>query len=165
MCMSAKDLKSASESEQGAIQCACECGKSKLSVSAEPVLRFCCHCSICQEVYQSPFSDFLVFKAEDVHLPALNGIQFKRYKAPPAVNRGKCPSCRKPVVGMLKLIPGMPLAMLPSAVYPDQQGLPEIKAHIFYNQRVAEVDDDSPKISGYVRSEWQVFKHVLSTLR
>lgn len=155
-----------SETKAHIMECRCECGKSKYAVTSKPVLRFRCHCSICQEVYQKPYADFLVFKARDVDLPKLNGIQFKRYKAPPAVDRGKCPSCRKPVISFFKMamVPGLHLAMVPTSVYPSTEHLPEPKADIFYDRRVTDMADDVPKYKGYLSSEWQVFKHVLKTL-
>lgn len=104
-------------------------------------------------------------REQDIDLPKLNGIQFKRHKAPPAVDRGKCPSCRKPVIGWFRMIPGLPLAMFPIDVISDHSLLPAPLGHIFYKSRVQDVDDDLPKYDGFLSSEWQVFKQVFKTLR
>lgn len=147
------------------LNCSCECGKSKFQLKAEPKLRFRCHCKICQKVYKKNFSDFVIVKADQVELPKLNGIQFQKHKSFFAVDRGKCPSCSYPAMAWFKNIPGLPLAMIPAANYPKEVELPAVQAHIFYDSRVEDINDDLPKVSGYLKSEWQVMKAILKTLR
>lgn len=147
------------------IACHCECGKSKFKLHSTPTLRFRCHCSICQKVYNKPYSDFTIVKADQVNLPKLNGLQFKKHKSMFAVDRGKCPSCSSPVLAWFKMIPGLQLAMIPSTVIPKSSELPPVDADIFYESRVEDINDELPKISGYIRSEWHLLKAILRSLR
>ncbi len=41
--------------------CACSCGHSTFAVKGAPLLRFICHCEICQAIYKQPFADVTVF--------------------------------------------------------------------------------------------------------
>jgi hypothetical protein len=48
--------------------------------------------------------------------------------------------------------------------FPDQSRLPEPGFHIYYRRRVADIEDDLPKYSGYWKSEWVAAKRVVSAL-
>jgi len=140
----------------------CRCGSSKFAVNGESLCRFFCHCTICQSVYKKPFADVTAFRARDVELPMNSKVEFKRLRAPPAVNRGICPDCNSPVVGFLSLIPGMSVGFVPSANFQDRSELPESFAHIFYQSRAGDVSDAVPKVSGYWRSEWAVAQNLIA---
>jgi hypothetical protein len=133
-------------------------------VSGTPVTRLICHCTICQALYKQPFADVTVWWAGAVALPEHHPIQFKRYRAPPALQRGTCGSCGAPVVGFLRLAPFLKLAFVPSANFANPAALPEPKVHIFYHHRLADVADNLPKISGYWPSEIAVTKLVVRSL-
>ncbi len=144
--------------------CTCPCGTSQFVVTAKPLARFLCHCAICQSVYQQPYADVTVFWARDVVLPEDHTVQFKKYRLPPAVNRGTCSSCKSPVVGFMHIAPFVRLAFVPSRNYPDQAALPDAGAHIFYHRRVADIGDALPKYSGYWRSELAVTLLLMSAM-
>jgi hypothetical protein len=85
--------------------CSCSCGASKVQVAAPPLLRFICHCTICQAVFKRPCADVMVYWAGDVSLQENHAIQFKKYRLPPAVHRGLCSACDSPMLGILRLAP------------------------------------------------------------
>jgi len=144
--------------------CACRCGESGFGVSGVPVTRFFCHCTICQAIYRQPFADVTAFWARDVSIPADHKIQFKKYRAPPALKRGTCASCGAPVVGFLRLAPFVQLAFVPSQNIPDQPSLPAPRGRVFYHRRTKDETDELPRISGYWPSEWAVTRWVLGSV-
>ncbi len=144
--------------------CACGCGKSTLNIHGSPISRFFCHCQICQSLYKKAFADVTVFWAGSISLPENHAIEFNRYRLPPALRRGTCPSCKAPVVGFLRLAPFVQLVFVPSQNFAMPSKLPAPQTHIFYHRRVAEVNDGLPKISGYWPSELAVTKMVMGNL-
>jgi hypothetical protein len=144
--------------------CACLCGASRLTVAGEPIGRFFCHCTICQRTHKRPFADVTYFRAAAVALPANQDIQFRRYRLPPAVKRGACAKCHNPVVGFLRLVPGLTVAFVPSRNFPRPAELPAPDRHIFYDRRVDDVFDAVPRLGGYWSSEAHVTLKVLADL-
>lgn len=144
--------------------CACGCGESRFALNGPPISRFLCHCTICQSLYREPFADVTAFRARDLALPPDHKIQFKRYRSPPALKRGTCPSCGAPVAGFLRLAPFVAIAFVPSRNIRDQASLPKPRTHIFYHRRHADAADDLPKVSGYWPSEVAVTKLILAGL-
>lgn len=138
--------------------CACHCGASQFSVSGTPVTRLICHCTRCQALYRQPFADVTVWWAGAIVLPEYQQIQFKRYRAAPALQRGACAACGAPVVGFLRLAPFVKLAFVPSANFANPAALPSPRTHIFYHRRLADAADGLLKISGYWPSQLAVTK-------
>ena len=91
------------------IRCECPCGKTKFYLKKPPFVRFYCHCEICQKLYNSAYNDVVVIKSKNVVLKQ-NGVQFNKYRRPPALDRGICEQCKKPVAGFFRGIPGLGLA-------------------------------------------------------
>jgi len=141
--------------------CSCRCGECRFDVNGVPLARFLCHCTICQSQYKQPFVDVTVFWAGAVALAPDHKIAFRKYRPPPALQRGTCPSCGAPVVGFLRLAPFVRLAFVAAQKIPDQSRLPPPAAHIFYHRRVADQSDNLPKFSGYWSSELAAVKLVL----
>lgn len=139
-------------------RCSCNCGKSHVALSGEPVLRFKCHCLICQSVYKKPFADIVAVSTQQLVKPIDSAVEFAKHKLPPAVNRAVCPSCKAPVVALLPMLPTVGLAFIPAENFPDNAKLPEPAFHSFYHRRVADVNDSTLKISGYWASQWAVLK-------
>jgi hypothetical protein len=144
--------------------CACPCGASRFTVAGSPIGRFFCHCTICQTVYGKPFADVTYFWAESVALPADQSIDFRRYRPPPALRRGICAKCANPVVGFLRLVPGLTLAFAPSQNFPRPAELPAPDSQIFYDRRVADVADPIPKLEGYWASQTHITRKVFGDL-
>ena len=144
--------------------CACPCGASRFTVAGTPTGRFLCHCTICQKAYGKPFADVTYFWAASVTLPVNQSIEFRRYRPPPALRRGICAKCGNPVVGFLRLVPGLTLAFVPSQNFPRPAELPAPHRHIFYDRRVADIADSVPKLGGYWASEAYLTRTVLAGL-
>jgi len=147
------------------LDCTCPCNSTRFEVEGNPLIRFYCHCRICQSLYRQPFADVTAWRANRVALPRTHLVEFKRYRPPPAVRRGICSACGQPAVGFLAILPFMTLAFIPTRNFLDQSVLPPAAAHIFYHRRVRDVADDLPKHSGYWASELAVARSVLNPPR
>lgn len=130
----------------------CACGQSKFTLSHLPTQRLRCHCTICQSVYDGPYSDFLLVNAKTVEIDPTAKISYSQHKKPPALDRGLCTSCEKPVIGTMSLMPGVKLAFIPAYTLRKTKNLPEPSRHIWYQSRRADIDDDLPKHEGILRS-------------
>jgi len=144
--------------------CHCHCGESAFTVQGRPLLRFICHCRICQAFNKGPYGDVTVFRRGDVTLPEGHRIEFQTYRPPPNVQRGKCPACDRPVVEFLNAGPLPGLAIVPSANFPDPAVLPGPALHIFYDRRVADAEDSLPRYSGYWSSELALGRRLMGAL-
>ena len=144
-------------------QCSCPCGQTTFSVEQTPFARFYCHCEICQKLYGKPFVDVTIVRAKHVQLNH-DLVEFKKYRMPPALDRGTCKACKKPVVGFLKGIPGLGLAFITADNFNDKANLPNSLGHVFYHRKQAAVEDSLPKVSGYFSSELAVCKWALPRL-
>ncbi len=146
--------------------CRCECGQVQFNVTGTPLMRGFCHCTICQAFNEAPFADITLFRPADVIMPDDTAVEFRAYRPPPAVQRGKCRQCGKPAIEKMHIFPLPKAIIVPSQNIRDDALLPEPSMHVFYNSRVAEVDDDLPKYSGYLKSQL-AFSHklIVSMLR
>ncbi|KZY73497.1 hypothetical protein A3737_26765, partial [Oleiphilus sp. HI0065] len=138
-------------------QCSCPCGKTAFTVEKPPFARFYCHCEICQKLYDKAYSDVTIVRSKHVHLEHPD-VDFKKYRLPPALDRGTCKACGKPAAGFLKGIPGLGLAFITADNFHDASILPKPLGHVFYHRKQAEVNDALPKVSGYFSSEIAVCK-------
>lgn len=140
-------------------QCRCSCGATRFDVTAAPLFRVLCHCTICQRFNDAPFADVVVCRADDVELPPEGAVNFGTYRPPPNVERGRCASCKQPAVEVFAA-PLLPkLVMIPAGMFPSGAELPSPAAHIFYDKRVSDADDTHPKYRGYLRSQLAFLKH------
>jgi len=137
-------------------RCACACGASGTHIHGASVARFLCHCTICQSLYKEPWADVMVFRANAITLPESHKLAFRRYRSLPALNRGVCTACGSPVIALTPGPSAIGLAFVPSRTFENPSELPPPTQHIFYDSRIADVDDPLPKISGYWRSEFAV---------
>ena len=145
--------------------CQCACGRNSFTVAGKPVLRAICHCTICQEFNSDTRADIVIYRQEQVDFPDESAVQFRAYKQPPLVKRGKCAECGKPVIEHFRM-PFMPaLEIVPTAVHADVASLPTPTLHMFYHRRHADVADALPKYSGFLGSQLGFMKHLLKALR
>lgn len=140
---------------------ACSCGRSRFRVSGRLLTRFICHCRICQSVYKAPFADVTVYSAPSVVLLTPGSLSLKRYRLPPAVNRGSCKHCGDPVLGYMTIAPLMKLGFVPAQNLSGITPLPPPAFHIFYHRRIADSFDDLPKHCGYWNSEFATAREIL----
>lgn len=145
-------------------ECQCECGSTQFSIHAKPLIRIFCHCTNCQEFNDAAFADISIFKSKDIQFSDKHKVNFKKYKAPPAVRRGKCATCNKPIIEFLDL-PVLPmLTIVPSENIPLGEFLLEPSIHVFYHSRIAEINDSLPKHSGYLKSQIALSAKLIPTM-
>jgi hypothetical protein len=137
--------------------CQCACGTVCFEITGQPLFRMRCHCTICQRFNGAPFGDVVIFRAGDVVLPAGSAIDYRSYKAPPNVQRGRCSSCGQAAVERFESVLFPKLRMVPAALLdPDQ--LPAVSFDAFYDKRVRDIGDNSPKHEGFWPSQWAFFR-------
>ena len=141
--------------------CSCPCGASSFETTAPPVLRFFCHCQICQKLYQQPFADATVLRLSDVVLPQSHKIQFNKYRKFVGIERGLCAECNKPVLAITGS-GSKGLAFVAAQNFSNKDVLPEPEMHIFYGSRAADIADELPKYKGYVMSQIAVLRSLFS---
>jgi hypothetical protein len=141
--------------------CKCFCGSVRFNARGRPIFRGFCHCTICQAFNQAPFADVTLFRSKDVDMPDPASLQYKTYRPPPAVQRGKCLACGRPAIEFLRIFPMPKLIIVPSANILDATLVPDPSLHIFYNRRVADIVDNLPKFNGYWKSQL-AFGHKLT---
>lgn len=139
----------------------CGCGHVSYSVTEAPLLRAHCHCTICQEFNRAAYGDIALYHARDVILPAEGTVVFKAWRPPPAVQRGRCTACDQPAVEVLSM-PLLPkMIIVPVQTLSETVELPPPSLHVFYHSRVADIDDDVPKYSGYWGSQLAFGRHLI----
>jgi hypothetical protein len=144
--------------------CACYCGNSRVTVHGPVLARIHCHCLICQTIYQQPFADVVILNSRGVTIPPDQNIDFRTYRAQPAINRGRCAACDLPVAGFLTAAPRLKLAFVPTKNFTATAPMPSPDCHIFYHRRVTDAPDDLPKYSSYSSSEFAVTALVLKRI-
>jgi hypothetical protein len=150
--------------EASNISCQCECGQTQVSVAKPPMLRFHCHCTICQNLYKRAFSDVTVMWAKNAKLTQGQSIEYRRPGL--LLKRGVCTQCEEPILAYMTLFPGVKLAFVPGNRYQDAAVLPEPSAHIFYHRSETPMDDGIAKYKGFIKSElvitWLILKSAVS---
>lgn len=150
--------------EASDIHCQCECGATQVSVAKPPMLRFHCHCTICQELYKRPFSDVTVMWAKDAKLTQGENIEYRRPGL--LLKRGVCTQCEEPILAYMTLFPGLRLAFVPGNRYNDSGVLPKASAHIFFHRSKAPMADGIAQYEGFIKSElvitWLMLKSAIS---
>jgi hypothetical protein len=148
------------------IPCQCECGQTRLHLAKPPMLRFHCHCTICQALYKRPFSDVTVMWAKNAKLTAGESIEYRRPGL--LLKRGVCTQCEEPILAYMTLFPGVRLAFVPGNRYQGPSVLPEPSAHIFFHRSKAPMDDGIAKYKGFIKSElvitWLILKSAVLQL-
>lgn len=137
----------------------CSCGSTRFSIKGQPLLRAYCHCTICQTFNQASYADITLFKSSDVIKPQKGMVEFKSYKSPAILQRGRCISCGGAAIEYLK-VPLLELIVVPSKNIHEESFVPAPSLHIFYNRRVSDIHDSLPKYSGYIKSQL-AFGHAL----
>jgi len=131
----------------------CTCGSNHLEISEPVIVRAYCHCSFCQEYNNAPFSDVCVFYARAVTSFDDSKINYRYFKKPRLVHRGSCIECNAAVLEKVN-VPLMPkLIVVPSSNIKNSDFIPSPSMHIFYNTRVADIDDDLKKYHGFAASQ------------
>ena len=132
----------------------CRCGAVVVEVSTDPLDAKICHCADCRTLHAAPMQWAAIFRKRDVRLVRGAGALRFYHTALGRMERTlpckvSCGSCGTPVADEGRSMwlafptlfdfgapPHIPKAFLPTC-------------HIFYAQRVMDVDDDLPKWSGH----------------
>jgi hypothetical protein len=151
-------------SEVSEIPCQCECGQTQLRLAKSPMLRFHCHCTICQNLYKRSFSDVTVMWAKNAKIIEGGHIEYRRPGL--LLKRGVCTQCEEPILAYMTLFPGVKLAFVPGNRYQDSAVLPKASAHIFFHRSETQMDDGIAKYKGFIKSElvitWLILKSAVS---
>lgn len=146
-------------------QTSCDCGNSQVAVTGKPLMRFICHCKICQAVYQAPYADILVFKSKQLITPLAASVSFAAYRRPPAISRGICSDCKRPVVAKLALTPFSGLSFIPASNFSAPETLAQPRLQTFYHRCISDPDIECPTVRGYWRSQLALITALAKSLR
>jgi len=142
----------------------CSCGLNTVEIIAAPLFGAYCHCTLCQDYNQAPYACVAVYKASAVLPIDESHIHFKAYKKPELVQRGRCSKCSHPVMEKVA-VPLMPkLTIIPSSMFADKSALPSPSMHIFYDKRIADVNDQVKKYSGFMASQMAFSSKLIRSL-
>lgn len=95
----------------------------------------------------------MITSAETVVVDPSSPINYRKYKKPPALDRGVCQSCDRPIMSYMTLLPGMKLAFVPTYSLGSEVELPEPSFHIHYHSRIEDVNNGVQKFSGGLLSQ------------
>ncbi len=105
-----------------------------------PALRFRCHCTRCQSVYQAPYADALVLRRGQVRLEDPEQVDWMRTMRPSPLVRGLCASCREPVLAHFFAA----FSIIPTRLMPKDQ-VPPVGHDVYYRTRIAGMQDTVPR--------------------
>ena len=142
----------------------CSCGRVNYNIVGKPLLRAFCHCSICQAVNKAPYADITLFRYRDVVTPGDVNLEFKSHKFPPILKRGKCVACDNIAIEYLQLVAIPRMVIVPSDNVDDKSLIPAPALHIFYESRVADIEDSLPKYKGYLSSQLAFGRKLIDSL-
>lgn len=135
----------------------CFCGRVRYEVSAEPVDAKLCHCRACQALHGAPMQWAAIFHKHHVRFTAgLDLLHF--YNSDQDTNarllpcKVSCNQCGTPIADEGRR---MWLAFPTLFDFGQSTGTPDAfkpTCHIFYGQRVIDIDDNLPKWSGHKNS-------------
>ena len=124
----------------------CDCGAVELRLEGDPRVRAICHCRSCQDLLHVPFNRLGAWEPERVSLTR-GSDELKSFKYPgKQLRRFWCGACGAPLYDTNRfgyLVFSQALLRkslggeLVSGWSPDK--------HLFYSDRVVDVDDDLPK--------------------
>lgn len=131
----------------------CHCGAIRYEATQEPVDAKICHCTTCQTIHGAPMQWAVIFHKDAIRFVAgeeslvyyNSDSKQKEHTLPCKVS---CPDC-----GTLIADEGRRMWLVfPSLFQFDDDEVPESfkpSCHIFYGQRIVDIDDGLPKWSGH----------------
>lgn len=136
-------------------QFSCECGKSVVSVSGQPLARFICHCQTCRRFTGNEANDECAFLAKNLRVADFSGLVWSKEQPGLALERGRCQHCKSPVISFFRH-GAVGLAFAPTRLLSKSMSPPDLDLHVFYHRRTYQVNDAVPKISGYWASQARI---------
>jgi hypothetical protein len=132
----------------------CHCGEVRYSVSADPVDAKICHCAMCQRLHGAPMQWAAIFHKHHVRFDAgfdrlrfFNGGLNRAERILPC--KVSCALCGSPIADEGR---NMWLGFPPLFDFGHPPAVPEAfrpKCHIFYANRVLDMNDGLPKWAGH----------------
>lgn len=142
----------------------CHCQKVQIKLTSKPLLRFICHCQICQSYNQAEYADVCLFLATDVQLNDKAQIDYQAHQFPPILQRGTCRFCHSACIEKLNLFPLPKCIIVPVQNIQDPSTLPAPLMHVFYAFRVHNSHDQLPKYKNYLHSQLKLSYLLLRAL-
>ena len=88
------------------------------------------------------------------------GIPYpQKVQATPNLNRTLCAKCGKPTMETMGAGP-LKLVFVPSKNFVQQELLPPVRLHVFYNRRMADIADNLTKYQHYWPSQFAIIKTI-----
>jgi hypothetical protein len=118
-----------------------------VDMSTKPVAASLCHCKVCRKLTGAPMMATVLLPTEAVKMTVTSGAELLTLATSKHVNRLRCPRCFSPVLATMgdgkkgNERVGVPLALFDAAL--PKHWLPQ--HHLWYEQRVLDVDDTLPK--------------------
>lgn len=142
----------------------CTCGHVTFNLLGQSVFRAFCHCTICQKFNNAAYADVSVFRLKDVVKPPAEAVEFSAHTFPPILQRGKCKKCGSAAIEYLQIPAAPKLILVPTRNIIDQSMISKPAMHIFYDRKIADVEDDLPKHSGYLKSQLAFTSKLIASL-
>ncbi|MFO0551931.1 MAG: GFA family protein [Polyangiaceae bacterium] len=123
----------------------CHCGRVRFALEGEPFAVAYCHCSICRRSSGAPF--VFVGMWQPGQLEVLGGEPLTERATSSYLKRRRCPDCGAAIYNAVSSARMQSVnVMLPLL---DEK--PNLRAthHIYYADRVVDVDDGLPKFDGF----------------
>ncbi|CAD7703670.1 unnamed protein product [Ostreobium quekettii] len=141
--------------EAMALKGGCFCGKVAFTIEAPCLTAFACHCTNCQRLQGAPYTRYAYFPPGAIK-PDTGSEEFAaKFNSSENLARYHCRVCGSPVWGVNSAkgfeCMGCPIAALergPDGRFLGGEGI-KLNGHVFYDSRVADVDDGVPKHAGY----------------
>jgi hypothetical protein len=129
-------------------QLSCDCGALTLTDRGAPELSLYCHCGSCRDLYNSDILSATAWSDDNVDLPSGDNV-FEYAHPRKQMRRFGCAQCGTTMYARHR--PGIPV--IPHGLFRSANNgvLPAELAptmHLFYGERVLDVDDDLPKSEG-----------------
>lgn len=126
----------------------CDCGHVKMSVHGKPELTLYCHCGSCRALYSVDMLSAAAWTDDNADLPDESKMFVHKMDGKEMTRYG-CAKCGTIMYGRHK--PGIPV--IPHGLFRKANGgkLPAELAptlHLFYRERVIDIDDDLRKSEG-----------------
>lgn len=131
---------------------ACFCGSVVYEVNAEPVDSKICHCRVCQKLHGAPMQWAVIFHKKDIHFTS--GEELLRFYSSERRTAERVLPCKVScsLCGTLIADEGRRMWLAFPSLF-DFGGSAPVNfrptCHIFYGDRLMDVNDDLPKYEGH----------------
>jgi hypothetical protein len=121
----------------------CHCGGVSFRLT-DVEFALCCHCSICRRATGAPFIAVAQAKVENADVTLAEGVELLGYETSEYLIRNRCSRCGAGIYNDLHMPSGYVSHNFMVALFDDPAAVP-IDCHLFYADRVIDVDDDATK--------------------